>query len=117
MKDEALYRETTTAMTNLRDIMQKINSGQGSVGKLVNDTIGLGEFEFDPTKPGFGKITIPTPGGGTRGASERTVACGAARARRERPDGVASRDRRRHAAAPDGDQAGAARRDAISSSA
>ncbi len=37
MKDEALYRETTTAMTNLRDIMQKINNGQGSVGKLVNE--------------------------------------------------------------------------------
>jgi phospholipid/cholesterol/gamma-HCH transport system substrate-binding protein len=36
-KDEALYRETTTAMTNLREILGKINSGEGSVGKLVND--------------------------------------------------------------------------------
>jgi phospholipid/cholesterol/gamma-HCH transport system substrate-binding protein len=37
IKDESLYRETTTAMTNLREILQKINQGQGSVGKLVND--------------------------------------------------------------------------------
>lgn len=37
MKDEALYRESTTAMANLREIMQKINGGQGSVGKLVNE--------------------------------------------------------------------------------
>jgi phospholipid/cholesterol/gamma-HCH transport system substrate-binding protein len=37
IKDEALYRETTTAMTNLREILQKINQGQGSVGQLVND--------------------------------------------------------------------------------
>jgi phospholipid/cholesterol/gamma-HCH transport system substrate-binding protein len=36
-KDEALYKETTTAMTNLREILEKINKGQGSVGKLVND--------------------------------------------------------------------------------
>lgn len=37
VKDEALYRETTTAMTNLREILEKINQGQGSVGQLVND--------------------------------------------------------------------------------
>ena len=37
LKDEALYNETTLAMSNLREIMQKINRGQGSVGKLVND--------------------------------------------------------------------------------
>ena len=37
IKDETLYRETTTAMSNLREILQKINQGQGSVGKLVND--------------------------------------------------------------------------------
>lgn len=36
-KDEALYRETTTAMSNLREILEKINRGQGSVGSLVND--------------------------------------------------------------------------------
>ncbi len=38
IKDESLYRETTTAMTNLREILQKINQGQGSVGQLVNDS-------------------------------------------------------------------------------
>jgi phospholipid/cholesterol/gamma-HCH transport system substrate-binding protein len=37
IKDETLYRETTTAMTNLREVLQKINQGQGSVGQLVND--------------------------------------------------------------------------------
>ena len=36
-KDDALYKETATALTNLREILQKINQGQGSVGKLVND--------------------------------------------------------------------------------
>jgi phospholipid/cholesterol/gamma-HCH transport system substrate-binding protein len=35
--DEALYTETTTAMTNLREILQKINRGDGTVGQLVND--------------------------------------------------------------------------------
>lgn len=37
IKDETLYRETTTAMSNLREILEKINRGQGSVGQLVND--------------------------------------------------------------------------------
>jgi phospholipid/cholesterol/gamma-HCH transport system substrate-binding protein len=37
LKDDKLYTETSTAMTNLREIMQKINRGQGSVGRLVND--------------------------------------------------------------------------------
>ena len=37
LKDEALYNETTLAMSNLREIMQKINKGQGSVGRFVND--------------------------------------------------------------------------------
>ena len=36
-KDEALYRETTAAMTNIKEIMQKINNGDGSIGKLVNE--------------------------------------------------------------------------------
>ena len=36
-KDEALYVETTTAMTNLREILQKMNRGDGTVGKLIND--------------------------------------------------------------------------------
>lgn len=37
LKDERLYNETATAMTQLKEIMQKINGGQGSVGQLVND--------------------------------------------------------------------------------
>jgi phospholipid/cholesterol/gamma-HCH transport system substrate-binding protein len=36
-RDEALYVETTAAMSNLREILHKINQGQGSVGKLIND--------------------------------------------------------------------------------
>ena len=35
--DDTLYTETTTAMVNLREILQKINQGQGTVGQLVND--------------------------------------------------------------------------------
>jgi phospholipid/cholesterol/gamma-HCH transport system substrate-binding protein len=37
VKDETLYRETTSAMSNIREIVEKINRGQGTVGKLVND--------------------------------------------------------------------------------
>lgn len=37
LKDEKLYSETTTAMTNLKEILQKMNQGQGTVGKLIND--------------------------------------------------------------------------------
>lgn len=37
LKDEKLYAETTTAMTNLKEILQKMNQGQGTVGKLIND--------------------------------------------------------------------------------
>ncbi len=37
LKDEALFNETSLAMTNLREIMQKINRGEGTVGKLIND--------------------------------------------------------------------------------
>jgi phospholipid/cholesterol/gamma-HCH transport system substrate-binding protein len=36
-KDEALYTESTAAMSNLREILQKMNQGQGTVGKLIND--------------------------------------------------------------------------------
>ena len=36
-KDEALYMETTNALTHLRQILEKVNRGQGSVGKLVNE--------------------------------------------------------------------------------
>lgn len=35
--DERLYREVTEAATNLKEILQKVNRGEGSVGKLVND--------------------------------------------------------------------------------
>ena len=37
VRDDALYRETTNAMTNAREIMQKVNRGQGTVGQLIND--------------------------------------------------------------------------------
>lgn len=36
-KDDTLYKETSAAMTNLREISEKVNKGQGSVGKLIND--------------------------------------------------------------------------------
>jgi len=32
-----LVSETTESMTNLKEILQKINQGQGTVGKLIND--------------------------------------------------------------------------------
>ena len=35
--DEALYRESTGAMANLREVLEKVNQGKGSVGVLVND--------------------------------------------------------------------------------
>ena len=35
--DEALFEETKLAMTNLRQILEKINRGEGSVGNPVND--------------------------------------------------------------------------------
>ncbi len=35
--DEALYEETKIAMTHLREILEKINRGDGSAGLLVND--------------------------------------------------------------------------------
>lgn len=41
MTDNALYLETTEAMTNFREIMQKINQGKGSIGELVNDNTFL----------------------------------------------------------------------------
>jgi phospholipid/cholesterol/gamma-HCH transport system substrate-binding protein len=37
LTDEALYRETTASMTNLNQILQKVNGGNGTLGKLVND--------------------------------------------------------------------------------
>ena len=29
------------------------------IGKTVNDMIGVGDYEMDPSKPGFGNITLP----------------------------------------------------------
>ena len=37
MTDSKLYDESTGAMTNFKEIMEKINQGKGSVGELVND--------------------------------------------------------------------------------
>jgi phospholipid/cholesterol/gamma-HCH transport system substrate-binding protein len=37
LHDDKLYQETAASMTNLREILQKINQGQGTVGKVVND--------------------------------------------------------------------------------
>ncbi len=37
LKDEALYLESTTAMVNLKEILEKMNRGQGSIGQLVNE--------------------------------------------------------------------------------
>jgi len=41
LTDNALYGETTDAMTNFKEIMQKINQGKGSIGELVNDNAFL----------------------------------------------------------------------------
>ncbi len=35
--DEKLYHETAVAVTNFKEILEKINQGQGTIGKLVND--------------------------------------------------------------------------------
>jgi phospholipid/cholesterol/gamma-HCH transport system substrate-binding protein len=35
--DDTLFTATTASMTNLNQILLKINQGQGTVGKLVND--------------------------------------------------------------------------------
>jgi len=35
--DDTLYRETTALMANLNSIAAKINRGEGSVGKLLNN--------------------------------------------------------------------------------
>ena len=35
--DDTLYNATTASMTNLNQILQRINQGQGTIGKLVND--------------------------------------------------------------------------------
>jgi hypothetical protein len=32
-----LYREAAASMTNLHEILSKINQGKGSVGQLIND--------------------------------------------------------------------------------
>jgi phospholipid/cholesterol/gamma-HCH transport system substrate-binding protein len=35
--DETLYNSTASSMTNLDQILMKINHGQGTLGKLVNE--------------------------------------------------------------------------------
>jgi phospholipid/cholesterol/gamma-HCH transport system substrate-binding protein len=37
LNDDKLYREAADAMSNLRQVLEKINQGKGSVGTLVND--------------------------------------------------------------------------------
>ena len=37
VNDQALYTELTGASKNIREIGEKINSGQGTMGKLVNE--------------------------------------------------------------------------------
>ena len=37
LTDDTLYLETTGTMTNLHQISVKINQGQGTVGKLINN--------------------------------------------------------------------------------
>jgi len=37
LTDETLYNATTASMTNLNQILLKINGGNGTIGKLVND--------------------------------------------------------------------------------
>jgi phospholipid/cholesterol/gamma-HCH transport system substrate-binding protein len=37
LTDDALYVNTTAAMTNVNEILLKVNGGQGTIGKLVND--------------------------------------------------------------------------------
>ncbi len=37
LAEDQLYREVTEAATHLKEVLQKVNRGQGSVGTLVND--------------------------------------------------------------------------------
>jgi phospholipid/cholesterol/gamma-HCH transport system substrate-binding protein len=37
INDDKLYREAADAMSNLRQVLEKVNQGQGSIGKIVND--------------------------------------------------------------------------------
>jgi phospholipid/cholesterol/gamma-HCH transport system substrate-binding protein len=37
LTDERLYNSTEASMTNLNSILLKVNQGNGTVGKLVND--------------------------------------------------------------------------------
>jgi len=37
LTDDSLYYSTASSMTNLNQILQKINQGNGTIGKLVND--------------------------------------------------------------------------------
>lgn len=57
VKDEELYRETVTAMQNLREILQKVNGGQGLAGRVVND-----EQFFRSVKSTLQKVEKATDG-------------------------------------------------------
>jgi phospholipid/cholesterol/gamma-HCH transport system substrate-binding protein len=48
--DPTLYNETATAMVNLKEILEKINRGDGSVGKLVNDDAFLDSLRLSLRK-------------------------------------------------------------------
>src|SRR5258706_15610497 len=37
IKDPTLHNQLSASMTNVQQILEKINQGQGSVGKLIND--------------------------------------------------------------------------------
>ena len=37
LTDDKLYNETTESMTNFKEILQKVNRGQGTVGTLINE--------------------------------------------------------------------------------
>jgi phospholipid/cholesterol/gamma-HCH transport system substrate-binding protein len=50
VKDDALYRSTTSSMTNLDQILQKINHGDGTVGKLINDDSTLNNVKLSLQK-------------------------------------------------------------------
>ena len=48
--DDTLYLETTGTMTNLHQIMLKINHGQGTVGQLINDDSTLKNIKISMQK-------------------------------------------------------------------
>jgi phospholipid/cholesterol/gamma-HCH transport system substrate-binding protein len=57
MSDDKLYNEAGSALTNLREILEKVNKGQGFAGKLVND-----ETLFKNVKMTLQKVDKATEG-------------------------------------------------------